>query len=224
MPTYNQDQFIEPALNTVVPQVDALVIVDDGSRDKTTEIVKRWCIENENVFVVTHEDNRGTAEAINSGQESLAVFGIECDWLTWVSSDNTYVLTWMQTLMQHAGEDAGVVYSGFWWEKPACKRYLFVPYTREQLIRDQNCMFGPSFVIRHDVWSEAGPHRGRISHDYDHWLRVEEICWRWGLEIVGVDEPLCHYNAHDARVTITRRREYDAPKWQREARKRRGVK
>ena len=36
--------------------------------------------------------------------------------------------------------------------------------------------YGPAFLIRKDVWLEAGPHRGRISHDYDHWLRVEEAC------------------------------------------------
>ena len=213
MPTYNQREFIEAALASAQDQVDVLVVVDDGSADGTREFLRS--MEGEaGLLICRHGRNLGTAAAINTGRERLA----GCDWLTWISSDNTFTSNWMERLIAHLDDDVGVVYSGFWWEKGPTRQYHFTAYDPGRLIRDQNCFFGPSFIIRADVWQD---HRGRISHDYDNWLRVEEACWERGLRIVGVAEGLCHYNAHDKRATETRRHQYDAPFWQAEARARR---
>ena len=123
-----------------------------------------------------------------------------------------------------APENVGATYGGFTWQRPGDPgHYLFEPYAPEKLIGNPDCYIGPAFLIRADVWRAAGEHRGKISHDYDHWLRVEEVCWRRGLEIVGVDRDLCIYNAHSERATETRAAEYDARDWQRVARQRRGM-
>lgn len=219
MPTYNQREFISEAVESVLPQVDELVIVNDGSTDGTAE----WLDASPGfvgVPVATLAENGGTANAINVGVGLLA----GNDWLTWVSSDNVMAAHWRDTLEAAAADDVGAVYSAFWYELPGAKpRVLYVPHEPGRLISQEECYYGPSFIIRADVWAAAGEHRGRISHDYDHWLRVEEACWAKGLRIVGVPEPLCHYRAHEKRVTVTRRHEYDAPHWRAEARKRRGL-
>lgn len=215
MPTLDQAEFIGDALASVTPQVDRLVIVNDGSTDATQEIATAWMARHEHVKLHRKLQNRGTAEAINIGAALLGA----CDWMTWVSSDNVHTDDWMVTLTGAIEDDVGVVYSGFHWAKPGTKgRYLFTKYAPEKQIATEDCFLGPSFIIRQDVWQ---PHRGRISHDYDQFLRVEEACWAKGLRIVGVDKSLCRYNAHDKRVTVTRKHEYDAPHWQAEARKRR---
>ena len=99
-------------------------------------------------------------------------------------------------------------------------QYHYTEYSPEKLILSTNCFFGPIFIIRKDVWQK---HRGKISHDYDNWLRVEEACWKEGLDIIGVDEDLCYYRVHDKRVTVTRRHQFDASQWQLEAEVRRAV-
>ncbi len=222
MPTFNQARWLPSALASCFAQRTSvemdLCVVDDGSTDATKSILE---VHSPVLRVITHHKNKGTAEAINTGIE---VISDGCDALTWISSDNTMSVDWLEKLSGPLTDPkVGVAYGGFWYVVPNRTQYHFTPYQKNHLINDLNCYFGPAFLIRRDVWLGAGPHRGRISHDYDHWLRVEEVCLQLGLLIVGVDHPLCWYNAHDQRVTITRHHEYDADRWQAEARKRRGV-
>ena len=209
MPTYNQAQWLPAAVQTAGD--GDLLVVDDGSTDSTPEILRAL-----NVPTVRQE-NAGTASAINRGVEALS----GCDAYTWISSDNVMVPGWLDPLRAELDRGAGAAYGAYWWNNGSVCLRMFRTYAPEQLVSDRNCFFGPAFLIRASVWHEAGGHRGKISHDYDHWLRVEEVCWRRGLPIVGVDKPLCWYNAHDQRVTITRAQDYDADHWQAEARKRR---
>ena len=215
MPHYNQWEFAQEAIDSVIGQVDDFVFVDDCS-DRVGPIDDLVFPEYASFKMMP--ENTGTANAINAGIEK-----VEGDWLTWVSADNTYRSNWMETLKAHVEENTGVVYSAYRWYKPGGHDFVVSEgYKPLKLINSpRNCFFGPSFIIRRDVWEEAGGHRGRISHDYDHWLRVEEVCWKHGLEIVHVPDVLCDYLAHDKRVTVTRKSEFDAMEWQQEAMKRR---
>jgi hypothetical protein len=158
---------------------------------------------------------QGTAAAINTGFAHID----DADLVTWVSSDNVHQLDWREKLEAAFTDDVGVVYSAYFHEQLG--RTLHTPYDPDRLIRDINCFFGPSFMMRREVWEKAGPHRGKISHDYDHWLRVEEACQDLGLRIVDIPDDLCFYRCHPGRVTVTRRAEFDAREWQAEAVKRR---
>lgn len=210
MPTYNQPQFIDEAVRSVVGQVDKLIIVDDGSTQNSG--LDRF-LEFPNVTIRRHLLNSGTAVAINTGFEE--VDREYYDWVTWVSSDNTYTPDWMQHFRRIVAEwpgRFGALYSDFWYELPSRpSRILSEPHHRDKLINQEACYYGPSFIIRKEVWQD---HRGKINHDYDNWLRVEEACWAADLEIRRIPLPLCHYRAHPQRVTITRKHEYDAPHWQ----------
>jgi len=218
MPTFNQVRYITQAIDSVLPLVDRLIIVDDGSNDGTREYLEG--IQCGEWDLVCMDKNGGTAEAINAGYSILE----EEEWVTWVSSDNVTQHTWREWIEEwlHV-EDIGVVYTGFIRCNPQLKpmQSIFHPHEPEKLISTENCYYGPSFVIARRVWDAVGGHRGRISHDYDHWLRVEEECWRQGLRIKDVNEPGVLYRVHKERVTVTRRAEYDAPRWQQEALQRR---
>ncbi len=212
MPTYDQAEFIEEAIESVIDQVDELIVVDDGSTDDTRAVLAA----SRSYWALLYGKNRGTAAAINSGFKDSTG-----DLVTWVSSDNIHEPHWRDALESAMGPDVGAVYSAFRYGIRGTVH--FTPYDPGRLIRHQACYFGPSFLILRDVWEAAGPHRGKISHDYDHWLRVEETCWEKGLGIVGLAEPLCDYRVHDKRVTVTRRDQYDADHWQAEARIRRAT-
>ena len=218
MPTYNQVEFLPEALRSVRDQDYRnfkLVVVNDGSTDKTAEVLQGYP-----VFTIDHRQNRGTAEAINTGFEALP----DVDAVTWVSSDNVMTPDWLSVLVEMLQWGLGVAYGAFMYNAPGkAQRVLFKKHTKEALIETLNCYYGPAFLIRRDVWAKAGCHRGRISHDYDHWLRVEEACWAMGLQIAGSSQPLCLYNAHDKRATVTRASEFDADHWQQLARTRRGL-
>ncbi len=218
MPTRNQSQYITQAIHTVIEAsgVDRLVIVDDSSTDDTGEVIDDW--ECDDIDSLRLGSQVGTARAINAGVETLVMS--PSIWWTWVSSDNWYEAGWAARLLEEVDENTGAVYSAFWFIAQKTEKH-FTQHRPDQLINQLACYYGPCFLIRSDVWAAVGDHRGAISHDYDHWLRVEEECWDMGLKIVGIDEPLCHYRAHDQRRTVTERDSFDAHRWQKEALRRR---
>jgi glycosyltransferase involved in cell wall biosynthesis len=218
MPTYNQAEFIEAALDALEDQTFSdfeLIVVNDGSTDGTKDVLD--CCTHPNLAEVVHlEKNGGTAQAINAGI-ALA----RGEWFTWVSSDNEQYPDWLETLLAGVEEkDVGAIFSAY--DRDRANNPDPQPdYELGMLVGTLNCFFGPSFLIHKKVWRAAGPHQGKISHDYDHWLRVEEVCMVSNLRIVQERRSLCLYKAHDKRVTITRKHEFDADHFQRAAIERR---
>ena len=226
MPTYNQEQFFDEAVESVIDQVDILCIVDDASTDSTPDKILALEKSRGAFLHMRHATNQRTAEAINSGVAMLEEYYPEVegsqDWLTWVSSDNIHHKGWVDTFRRviDKNKTAGVIYTGFTFG-PHRKMYKF--YRPNFQISREACILGPSFFVRRDVWRSCGGHRGKLSHDLDHFLRLEETCQSMKLPIISVEEFPCLYRLGGHRATKTRRREYDAPHWIAEAKKRRGI-
>ncbi len=217
MPTFNQAAYLREAIDSLAPQVDQLVVVDDGSTDNTRDLVR---VEG-NVVCFWNGSNLGTATTINNGVTFLRMAMPELEWLTWASSDNAHYPHWAETLLAHAGEDVGMVYSAYDARGDVEPHTNYKPYDPEWLGKSIACYIGPSFIIRADCWPE---HRGQHCHDYDHFLRVEEACWSKGLRIVGVPEPLCMYRCHAKQATKNHGGgKFDAPHWLAEAKRRRAA-
>ena len=62
-----------------------IIIVDDGSRDKTGEIADRLAAENEEVRVVHHHPNRGYGGALQSGFKAATK-----DWVFYTDGDGQF--------------------------------------------------------------------------------------------------------------------------------------
>lgn len=71
IPAYNVERYLEDCLNSVLKQTYKnieIIIVDDGSKDKTLEIARNYKKEGNNVTVV-HQENGGVCAARNRGLE-----------------------------------------------------------------------------------------------------------------------------------------------------------
>ena len=69
MPAYNAEDFIKPAVDSILNQTYKdfeLIIVDDGSTDKTLEIARAYETQDDRVRVIC-KNNGGPAEAMNTG-------------------------------------------------------------------------------------------------------------------------------------------------------------
>jgi glycosyltransferase involved in cell wall biosynthesis len=212
MPTYNQARFLQRSLDGIANQIYRdfeLIVCNDGSTDGTADMLGSVCC-------VHHETNEGAASAINSAREWASG-----ELLTWVSSDNVMHPDWLICLVDHLDEhpNHGAVYSDYVrCEKGTMSAGSPGAYAPERLISSENCYFGPSFLIRRDVWQE---HRGLSAHDFDNWSRVEEECWHRGLSIGYEPRILCDYHAGPWCTARARPELYDAAKWRREAIERR---
>ena len=69
IPVYNTEKFLERALKSVEKQTFKYfetIIVNDGSTDKSYQIIEKFAQSNENVTVITQE-NQGLSAARNAG-------------------------------------------------------------------------------------------------------------------------------------------------------------
>jgi glycosyltransferase involved in cell wall biosynthesis len=62
IPTYNEERFIGSVVLAVREHVDEVIVVDDGSRDRTAQIASKA-----GATVIRHGDNWGKAASVNTG-------------------------------------------------------------------------------------------------------------------------------------------------------------
>jgi len=96
MPSYNQGQFIEESIQSVInqnyPNLE-FIIIDGDSNDNTVEIIKKY--QNDITFWVSEKDN-GQTHAINKGFKIATG-----DIITWLCSDDTYLSETLLTVGKH---------------------------------------------------------------------------------------------------------------------------
>ncbi|MGF3555147.1 MAG: glycosyltransferase family 2 protein, partial [Thermoplasmatota archaeon] len=76
IPAWNEEEVIEETINTVENYFKKknfeLLIVNDGSTDKTTEIVEKLMKKYSNLRLVNHEKNLGMGAALNTGFKNVS--------------------------------------------------------------------------------------------------------------------------------------------------------
>lgn len=70
IPVFNRERLVDAAIRSVIEQDFAdfeLLVVDDGSTDRTPEVLERWRERDPRVVVVTSPTNQGIPGALNLG-------------------------------------------------------------------------------------------------------------------------------------------------------------
>lgn len=85
VPAYDEEEALEPVVTEYRDVSDEIVIVDDGSSDRTPEIGRELADRFDDVVFVQHETNRGKAHALRTG-----VARATGDILVFTDADMTY--------------------------------------------------------------------------------------------------------------------------------------
>ena len=64
IPTYNNGQTLSAVIDSVLSQLQDVIVVNDGSTDSTGEILQRYA---EKIEIVAYEKNRGKGFALGCG-------------------------------------------------------------------------------------------------------------------------------------------------------------
>ena len=86
IPVYNSEKYIEECLNSILNQSslpEEVIIIDDGSYDKSAEICESFA-EKHQFIKVFHQENSGVTHARANG-----VAKSKSEWVTFVDSDDT---------------------------------------------------------------------------------------------------------------------------------------
>lgn len=84
IPSHNEENHIKDTIETLPDFIDKIYVVDDGSTDKTVEVVKM--LTDERVHLFQHEVNRGPGAAVVTGYE--AALKNEMDVIVKMDGDN----------------------------------------------------------------------------------------------------------------------------------------
>jgi glycosyltransferase involved in cell wall biosynthesis len=89
IPTYNREKYIERAIRSVqaqdFPNIE-IIVVDDGSTDNTSQVVKKIATVDSRISLVVHEKSKGAQVARNTGirnakGERIAFLDSDDEWL-----------------------------------------------------------------------------------------------------------------------------------------------
>ncbi len=199
-PTYNQGQFIEKTIDSVLsqgyPNLE-FIIIDGGSKDSTTEIIKKY--ERHLAYWVSEPD-RGQSHAINKGMARATG-----EYLTWLNSDDWYI----GNALQH--------FIDLLRTKPGCS----VAVGRGQIVDGEgkvlsdkspgaeitfewmcqwlkgNYFMQPSCAFSHDAWRSVGGLRESIhmAMDLDLWLRFSKAGYNFATTETLLSISLSHPGA-----------------------------
>lgn len=196
-PTYNQGQFIEKTIDSVLsqgyPNLE-FIIIDGGSKDNTVEIIKKY--EHHLAYWVSEPD-RGQSHAINKGMAKATG-----DYLTWLNSDDWYLpgaLHHMNKLFA-AHPEAGMVVGEGRIVDQTGKEVLYISPTQEITLESlYRWLLGgnflqPSSAYTRSAWVAAGQiDEGiHIALDLDLWLRMAKA----GVKFVTTDALLSEALSH----------------------------
>lgn len=69
VPCYNSESYMKKCINSLLKAGNKaeIIIVDDGSTDKTAEIADNYAVEYPKTIRVVHQENGGHGEAVNTG-------------------------------------------------------------------------------------------------------------------------------------------------------------
>lgn len=110
IPVYNCEKYLERAIESVINQTVfntvQLILVDDGSRDRSPEICDDYSRRYDNIICI-HQKNSGVSVARNSGMERA-----EGEWISFLDSDDYFLDTFLEKMLARPADLICCPYTG----------------------------------------------------------------------------------------------------------------
>jgi len=186
VPTYNQAEFLPQALDSLINQTYSsweAVVVNDGSTDKTAEVMNRYAEKDPRIRIF-HKDNGGVASALNEGLRYA-----RGQWICWLSSDDLFEADKLEIHLQAIRENPNICFfhTGYYFldGRNNCRipgksdLDSFIPLLELQVLKffEINYYNGISIAIHRKVFDRVGRfnEKYRNGQDFDMWLRISAL-------------------------------------------------
>lgn len=151
LPAYDEELALPPLLDamaalreTQIPDL-CMVVVDDGSRDATPQIVREQSTSRPWLSLAQHERNMGLAQAIRTGFETALERASEADIVVTLDADNTQPPDTIPSMLDKLGQGYDVVVASRY--QPGAKVYG-VPSFRQLYSTVLSVVFQAVFGVR----------------------------------------------------------------------------
>ncbi|GBF80674.1 glycosyltransferase family 2 protein [Aphanothece sacrum] len=169
--TYNRANYLKKAIESVINQTFKnweLLVIDDGSKDNTFEIVNPFVENNERIRYFRHT-NRGLAHARNAGIQ--ACFG---NYITFLDSDDSYKSNHLESRLEYmeSHPELEAITGGFELEEEI---FIVDYYQQDKTISLRDCVMCPTiFGKRYVFFQIKGFQDLPYGEDTDLWNRIED--------------------------------------------------
>jgi glycosyltransferase involved in cell wall biosynthesis len=182
IPAYNAQKYIGHTLNCAVSQTlfprTEVIIVNDGSTDKTREIINQFlCFRNITLIDKPNGVFGGPGDALNVGHKVA-----RGKYITWWSADNIYFPPFCEIFvgaLSHAesqNANCQLMYADFCYINERGEKIHDVVHEQPQgpnnLIEGYDV--GMAFMYTKNLWEKTGPYWTRICEDYQWVVRAAQ--------------------------------------------------
>jgi len=115
LPAYNEQEVLANTVkkvNSVLKKVAGdyeIIIINDGSKDKTGQIADKLALENKKIKVVHHNPNRGYGAAVKSG-----LYTARFPWIVLIDSDGQFDFSEIDKLIEKQKQTKADIVAGFY--------------------------------------------------------------------------------------------------------------
>jgi hypothetical protein len=203
MSVFNGQAFLPEAIESILGQTFRdfeFVIIDDGSTDKTAEILAEHAVRDPRIRVHRHE-NKGRANSLNIGIELS-----RSSYIARMDADDISLPNRLKEQVEFMGRNPSVgLLSGSYDLIDVEGRLMgTVPLlTRDEEIKQamlvNNAMCHPAAMMRREVAIACGGYRKAFldADDYDLWLRISERS-----QLANLEQPILQYRVHSKQVSV----------------------
>lgn len=195
MPAYNAEKYIEKSIQSVLNQTYKnieLIIVNDCSKDKTEDIIEKYCKQDARVRKYTNQINSGVSFSRNFGVEQA-----NGEWIAFLDSDDIWKEEKLQKqidLLKREKMQPVLVYTGSSFIDENDNPYSYVRQVPETVsykrLLNQNVISCSSVLAKKEVLSSIKMEHDKMHEDFLVWLKILK---NFDICAYGINEPLLVY-------------------------------
>jgi glycosyltransferase involved in cell wall biosynthesis len=202
IPVYNSDKYIEETLDSVLSQTYTdfeVIVVDDGSEDKTPSIVKQYQVKYPEKVKLIQKENGGPASARNMGIKVA-----RGEFIAFNDSDDLWLPSKLEKQLEYFNSDpqVGLVYSkytSFKGDKELRTKpegghsgWIFTKLLSKSIIQ------ASTMIVKRECLDAVGTFDESFSlaDEYDMSLRIAKK-----FQCYFVDKALTRYRVHDTNAS-----------------------
>lgn len=198
VPIYNVEEYIEKCLETLVNQTlqeIEIILVNDGSKDSSGEIAKRYQKTYPDKIVYLEKENGGLSDARNFGIPHATG-----EYIAFLDSDDYVELTMYQEMYEIAKkENSDMVECNFYWEYPKkCKTDIGVIYHDSKEMLEKVRVVAWNKLIRREILEQT-------QIQFPKGYRYEDVEFTYKLiphikKVSFLKKPCIHYVQRDGSI------------------------
>jgi len=210
MPSFNAESFIEAAIQSVIGQTVSdweMIIIDDGSRDSTCEIIESLCRKDSRIHLYKNERNMGAANSRNRGLDMC-----RGEYVALLDSDDLWYPEKLEKQIALAkAKKADIVYCSYAIideeGRKKCPDFIVPEYTSAKATLSKSVISCSTALLSKRVVSKYRFPTGFYHEDLAFWLQMLSD----GVIAVGAADVLAEYRVRSNsrasnKITVARGR------------------